>query len=142
MRTTLRAVLDIIFRVAVFVVGNLTYTWLYETVVPTPLDADIGEGLLAFALLMAVAAVWGAWDGDRRGLARASAIWVPAGLITGAVMAFTIGLGDPGNNLKLMLAELTGTGPFLAGLVVVPALLAASLAAAIRRGTASSPALR
>lgn len=142
MRTTLRAVLDIIFRVVVFVVADLTYTWLYETVVPTPLDADIGEGLLAFALVMGVAAVWGGWDGDRRGMGRTAVIWVPAGVITGAVMAFTSGLGDPGNSLKLMLAELTGTGPFLAGLVVVPALAAAALGAAIRRAAVPTPRLR
>jgi hypothetical protein len=134
MRTALRTVVAVIVRAAAFVAGEWAFTRVYEANVPaTPGDADIGEGLLAFLLMMVAALLWAAWDGYRRDFGPAAATWIATGALTGGVLAVGIGFGEEGSSLSLMLADLVDNGPFLAGLVVVPALIGAAFTAIIHR---------
>ena len=134
MRTTLRIVLAVAVRVVVLLAAGWAYSAVYDAL-PGQDDSGLGEGLLAFLLLMAASAAWGAWDGDRRGLARATAIWVPTAVLAGAAMAFVSELGGPGMTLHLMLADVRDVGPFLACLIGIPAVVFAALAAAINRAS-------
>lgn len=143
MRTTRRTLLAVVVRAAAFVAGEWAFTRVYEASVPaTPGDADIGEGLLAFALIVLAALAWGVWDGYRRGFGRTALVWIASGALTGGVLAVTIGFGEQGNSLRLMLADLVDSGPFLAGLVVFPAVIAAGLAAIVHDAISPSPTAR
>jgi uncharacterized membrane protein len=140
MRTTLRTLLAVAVRVAAFVAGEWAFTTAYERAVPaTPGDADLGEGLLLFLLMIGVALLWGAWDGFRRGFGLAAAVWVATGVLTGAALAIVLGLGDPANTLQTVVADLADTAPFLAGLVLVPALIMAAIGAIIRHAGTPNP---
>lgn len=86
--------------------------------------ANIGAGLLAFALIVVAALGWAALD-RRRGLS-----W-PALLIRWSVVAVAVGLwspislqlGEGGFDGRVLAADLVSLGPFSAGLVFVPAAL-------------------
>lgn len=138
MRPRLRIPLDIMVRFAAFVAGGWVFTTVYERLVPvTPGDADIGEGLLAFLLMILVALLWAGADGYRRGFGTAATIWVVTGVLTGVSMAIILGLRDPGSSLEQVLTGLADSAPFLIGLVVAPALVAAAVIAGLR--SASQP---
>jgi hypothetical protein len=122
--TLVRIVLQIVLRVAVLALGLAAYDRGYDEVVtPTPGDADIGKGLLAFLLVIVVSMIWAFVDGLRHPPLVWLAVW--------AVTAFGVGLGwehaaalvdDSRENVEL------GVDLFFAQLVLWPALGAAGFA--------------
>lgn len=81
--------------------------------------ADIGAGVLGFALLFAVAAGWGVFDGRRRAYAQVALIWVPVAVLVGLLVPVLVSLAEPGfsQRVQVLLSDLLGVGPFIAALV-------------------------
>lgn len=143
MRTTLHTLLAIVVRVAAFIAGTWAFTHAYEAIPSgSSGDVDLGEGLLAFMLMILVAMVWGAYDGYRRGFGPAAAIWITTGVLAGGLLAVGVGFGDQDSSLSLALADLKDSGPFLAGLILVPGVVAAALTAIVRGNATPSPTPR
>jgi hypothetical protein len=122
--TLVRIVLQVLLRTAVLAFGLVGYDHGYDEVItPTPGDADIGKGLLAFLLVVIVSMVWAAIDGLRN----PPLVW----LVVWAVTAFGVGLGwehvaglvdDSRENVELEVDL------FFAQLVLWPAYVAAGFA--------------
>jgi len=117
----------VLVRAIVLGVGIGAYTWLAPRLMPD--DDGLGAGLLAFALLVVVAAIWGLVDGMRREFDRVALTW----LVTGALVAvgWSLGLAVNGadssmSTLELMRADVVLL-PFTFGLVVVPALVGGAI---------------
>lgn len=70
-------------RVAVLSAAVAAFDTLYGLVVPPPGDADIGRGLLAFALAFSLSGLWGVADGARGRLLPAVAVWVLTSVVGG-----------------------------------------------------------
>lgn len=83
----------------------------------------LGAGLLFFLLVVVLVALWGVWDGWRRGLPLAALVWLLVGAATGlgipvASVALDVTTGSLGH-------ELRDGWIFLALLVAVPAVVGA-----------------
>lgn len=91
-------------------------------------DSGLGTGLISFAILGAAALAWAVVDGIREGWS-ALLLWglatIPAGLLVAAALGFGTGLPA-----RLVLADLAGTGLFMAALIGLPAALGATAGAA------------
>ena len=136
MSTFLRILPDTLLRSAGLLALSWAFTRVYEATVAEPIGADIGEGLLSFALLLAAAAGWAAWDASRRRFLPVAVTWVATGLLTSVGMAPLV---NEAGSLAEALAQLGAVDPFWAGLVVVPALSSAGLVAAVRVATRPTP---
>ena len=119
--TLVRIALSILLRSAVLTLGLVAYDPVYDQFVnPTPGDADIGKGLLAFMLVILVSLLWAIADGMRSRPVVWLAVWV--------VSAVAVGLAwDPVAQLFDTRREdlETGVDVFTAQLVLWPALLGA-----------------
>lgn len=136
----MHVVVATVVRIVGFVAGEWVFTRVYEHLVPaTQGDANLGEGLLVFMLMVVAALLWGAWDGYRRGLGQAAAIWVATGAGTGTALAISLGLGEPGRTQSMVLADVASSAPFLIGLVLVPGVFAAAATALLRQAVSSFP---
>ena len=130
MNTLLRVLPDTLVRTAALLAGTWAFTLLSEAATPGPVGADIGEGLLTFALLVMVAAGWAAWDAAQRGLPPVVVTWVATGLLTSVGLA-ALAISSA-SSWREVLSHLGGVDTFWAGLVVVPALASAGLVAVVR----------
>lgn len=137
MTKSARLRLDITVRTVLLVAGD----WVYgRTADHTFLGDDgLGAGLLEFALIVACTGLWGALDGTHHGLRRSAAVWVPVGVLGGIAMTVVLNLIDAPLDTGVLRSDLADTAPFLAGLVIVPALAAAALGAFVRRAAAPRP---
>jgi len=101
-------------------------------------DADIGVRLFAFVLVLGVAACWAMVDGSRLHLRAAAVVWIGTG--TGyAVLAslrFQVEAFAAGADFRV--SDLVGQTVLLGVLVVVPALLGASVGWSHRQGLQAS----
>ena len=132
-----RIALQVLLRTAVLTVGLFAYDRGYDEVVtPTPGDADIGKGLLAFLLLVVVSMVWAFVDGLRNRPLVWLAVWVVTGLAVGAGWeVFARIVDDTHEDAEL------GLDLFFAQLVIWPALAAAGFAWLVA-GRRSQPVTR
>lgn len=88
--------------------------------------ANIGAGLIGFALVVVACGIWGLVDGMRQPVTEACMTWLLVSLLVGA--AWTVGLtaaeagswADFGDLLRINLEQL----PFTTALVLVPAIVA------------------
>jgi hypothetical protein len=84
-------------------------------------DADIGAGLIYFALLLAVSATWGLWDGfHAETLPPVFVRWVVVAVVVGLVFPLRIWT-EEGRDFEVLWSDLAFLTPFIAGLVLVPA---------------------
>jgi hypothetical protein len=136
MTNLLRLLPDTLVRAAGLLAVSWAFVTVYEATVPEPIGADIGEGLLAFALLVAAAAGWAAWDASRRPLPLVAVTWAGTGLLTSAGMGLVVASVGSWDEA---LANLGPVDAFWTCLVAVPALASAGLVALVRLGTRPSP---
>lgn len=127
-RRTTRSIAAFVAGTAVRVTGLLGLdaglTEMIDHLDDSP-DAPIGAGLLAFAAVATVAFLWAAVDASRSPVVRVIATWCVAGVLAGVGMALSSSLVGPGDfDADVMLADLADLGPFLSGLIIVPALFA------------------
>lgn len=91
-------------------------------------DSGLGTGLIIFAVLGGLALAWAVVDGVRESWI-ALAVWAIAALPTGLLMATALGFGT-GLPARLVLADLAGSGLFMAALIGLPAVLGATAGSA------------
>jgi hypothetical protein len=119
--TVVRIVVQILLRTAVLALGLVAYDRGYDQLVtPTPGDADIGKGLLAFLLLIAASLVWGFVDGLRNRPLVWAVVWVVTALVVGVGWELALMLFDDTRESGDF--QLVG---FITQLVLWPGLLAA-----------------
>ncbi len=108
--------------------------WAWGAFYETP-DANIGAGLIAFAVTVAVAGLWGLLDGVRqRSIGAPVATAVIAGVLFG-VASTAVSASFEGLDLDAAVSSLLDVGSFLVGLAVVPGALGAAVG-----GAAAKPA--
>lgn len=137
LRTITTIAVKTLVRSTVLTLGLVAYDPVYDRFVnPTPGDADIGKGLLAFMIVILVSLLWALADGMRS----RPVVWLPAWLFT----AVAVGLAwDPVAQLVDSRREdlETGVDVFIAQLVLWPALLGAGFGwLVVGRTSAARPA--
>lgn len=91
-------------------------------------DSGLGTGLISFAILAAAALAWAVVDGIREGWSSVL-LWGLAAVPAGLLMATALGFGT-GLPWRMVLADVAGTGAFMAALVALPAALGATAGSA------------
>lgn len=141
--TPLSVVTRTLVRSTAIGAGILGYYAAYPLLVaPTP-DADIGQGLLAFSLVVLASGLWGLVDGLRGAVPAAVLTW----LLTASVVAvgwqagLALAYGDASLPFWEYLLE-PGTIAFTACLVAVPAVVAVLVGGLGRRAGNPAPTLR
>ncbi|MER7555707.1 hypothetical protein ABTZ46_02125 [Nocardioides sp. NPDC126508] len=125
-------------RLAALLGATLLYGVVAENLFPTE-DANIGAGLIYFALLLAVSGIWGLWDGyHAKVLAPVFVRW--------ALIAGVVGLSGPlqiwfeeGRDFGVLWSDLWNLTPFLAGIVLAPAAVGIAIGYALSSGSRSLP---
>ena len=112
--------MKLLVRLVAILGGSALYTLAAIHLFPSE-DADIGAGLIFFALLIVVSGLWGLWDGLRASvLAPVFVRWAVVGVVIGLAGPLRI-FFDEGRDVDVLLDDLLFLGPFLAGLVIAPA---------------------
>ncbi len=96
-------------------------------------DANIGAGLIGFALVLAISFGWALADAMRLGAGYAVGAWL--GVAVAAVLvvlALVLLPGDGSMTTSERLVDTLGLAPMVAGLVAGPALVAAAVGGALR----------
>jgi hypothetical protein len=129
-----RLLITVLVRTAVLALGIAAYYLLLPFLFPSEGDANIGAGLLGFALVVVASAVWGLVDGIRRPVTEAWVAWPVVAVLV--ALLWTVGLTAAeagswpgfwdllGLNLELV--------PFTTMLVLAPAGIALATGQAIR----------
>jgi hypothetical protein len=119
-----RVALQVLLRIAVLAMGLIAYDRGYDQVItPTPGDADIGKGLLAFLLVVGVSVVWAFVDGLRNKPLVWSVVWVLTAV--GVGVGWQLGSRLVSDSTEPVDLEVVG---FTTQLVLWPALFAAGFA--------------
>jgi len=122
-------------RASAFLGGWLLLHTVAVEVSPDRPDATIGLGLLAFAMVALAAGVWGLIDGVRLDFARLALVWGIVAVAMGVAVPLLTALQSAGRlSVQVLAADLFVTGPFVVGLVAVPALLGGGIGALTHRG--------
>jgi hypothetical protein len=123
--------MKLLVRLAVILGGSLLFSIVMTNLFPTE-DANIGAGLIYFALLLTVSGVWGLWDGHH-------AKTLPPVFVRWALIAGVVGLSGPfriwieeGQDFGVLWSDLWNLTPFLAGLVLAPAAVGIAIGAGFR----------
>lgn len=96
--------------------------------------ADIGVGLIWFAVLVVGSAAWGCRDARRRPVGPVVLTWLVVAVVVGVAMPFVGAARGAGFDWAVVRSDLLRVSPFIAGLIAVPATLAA-LACRSRRSS-------
>lgn len=123
-------------RVTAFLLAWTLFTTVTNALA-MPSDANIGLGLLSFAVLAVAAAVWAALDG-RHGtpLDRLLVRWAVVTVALGVYVPVFTWLREPGRVLGALASDLIVVSPLIAGVTFGPAAIAGaagSMTAANRR---------
>jgi len=125
--------MKLLVRLAVILGGSLLFSTVMTNLFPTE-DANIGAGLIYFALLLTVSGIWGLWDGHH-----ANAL--PPVFVRWALIAGVVGLSGPfriwfeeGRDFGVLWSDLWNLTPFLAGLVLAPAAVGIGIGYALNSG--------
>lgn len=117
-------VLGVVVRV--FVLGLLSWG-LAELGVGSRAErvvgADVGAGLIEFALLALVAFLWALRDGRQHRVVPAAVTWLVVAALYAAITAVRPQGFDAGINPDLLIRDLVDVSPFVFGLVAVPGVL-------------------
>ncbi|MDO5744124.1 MAG: hypothetical protein Q4P23_06625 [Micrococcaceae bacterium] len=127
MGTASRAIRGIALRTAVLV-GLYLLVWVVLLRFEESSSANIGAGLISFAVIALLSALGGLYDGTRGGFSRLAITWVATAMLTAVAL---IALIDPflPFDLEVFLFDLLELGPFMAALVAIPALLGGGVGA-------------
>ena len=101
---------------------------------PGEQDANIGAGLLAFALVAVVSGAWGLVDGRSQRGARATAIWAGVAVVFGLLWLVGLALVESDDSMSLFerLQVDAFLMVFMGALVLAPALAGVAVGRALR----------
>ncbi len=141
------SILPVLTRIAIrlgaFALGLVAYDWAYsQAVQPTPGDADIGKGLLAFLALVLVSFAWAMVDGIRHRFVATAVVWlvVAVGFAVGWEVVLLAEVDEAGASFAELARADLGSVLFTVQLLFAPALVGATLGWLIQRGNvAASP---
>jgi hypothetical protein len=97
--------------------------------------ADIGAGLLAFAVLFLGAFAGGLLDGHRDPLRAAAMRWVAVAALVGVVETLLIPVRDGALDLSVLASDLAAVAPFLAVIVGSGAAVGVLIGGSVRNAT-------
>lgn len=92
--------------------------------------ANIGLGLLLFALLVVVGGAWGAADGARQAYSTVAVTWVVVAVLIGVLVPVVTFLRQSAS-WRVLISDLAQVAPFITVLIAASALLGALLGRAI-----------
>lgn len=95
--------------------------------------ANIGAGLLSFAVILVASLVWSVIDGRRHSRGWVLGVWAAVAVLVAIGVVLQIQGPGSGVDLTVLVSDLLSTGPFILGLVLVPALVGALTASGRRR---------
>ncbi|MFS3130828.1 hypothetical protein ACLM5J_20665 [Nocardioides sp. Bht2] len=94
--------------------------------------ANIGAGLLLFALLWAMAFGWSLFDARRRGFAISIVAWALVGLLIGIAFPISIAIADSDWDSTVLRSDLSFFIPFWLSSVTVLAAIGAAIGNSLR----------
>lgn len=125
--------LAVVLRLVVLGVLLTAYYAAMPYLFPGEQDANIGAGLLAFALVALVCGLWGIVDGRARGAATATAIWAVVAVVFGVL--WLVGLALVESDDSMTVSERLQVDAFLmvfmGSLVLAPALIGVAIGRAL-----------
>lgn len=124
--------MSIVVRSVALVVGWAAYTGLLSLVADGEGGANIGAGLLGFALVLLAAASWAFLDGRRNGLGWVSKVWVVVGAVLALFVPLMVAVTDGTFDASVVLSDLLTVAPFILLLVTVPAVVAGAIGSQLR----------
>ena len=128
---------SIVIRTLTLAAAVAAYFFVAQRVWSTKGDANIGAGLLAFALVIVVSFVWSARDGHRHGAGRAIGMWLAVAAVTPLVLLGLLAASEPLTREQL-LADAAVLGPTIFGLVAGPGVLGAALGQTMGRASGAA----
>jgi len=125
----------ILVRLAALAVVVIAYTSLVVPMMSEQGDANIGAGLLAFAIVIVISLIWSVVDGRRAGLAPTAVRWaiVAVVLSIGWVLLLVVVEGDDSMTTREAVGAAFGLVPFTIVLVLVPSLVGAAIGQSLHR---------
>lgn len=130
----MRSIGAVLVRAVVIVVAMQLTGWLVVCLAPGP-DANIGAGLLAFAAGALIAFLWALRDTRTVPTGPVLLRW----LLTGALAALGFWAVGAVREPDAALSDLATVAPFIAAVVLVPALAGVALGATARTRPAPAP---
>ena len=122
--------MKLLVRLATILGASLLYS-IVLNLFPTE-DANIGAGLIYFALLLTASGIWGLWDGyHAKALAPVFVRWALIAVVVGLSGPFRIWI-EEGQDFGVLWSDLWNLTPFLAGLVLAPAAVGIAIGAGFR----------
>ena len=115
--------MGILIRASAFIAGWAAIYAVMASNASTGGGANIGAGLLAFALTAGASGVWGFLDGRRMGIDRLAVIWAVTGVLMGVMVTVFIAVADGGLSWRVLAADMLFLVPFIAMLMAGPAVL-------------------
>ncbi len=128
--------MSVAIRAALFIALYLAITGL-AAIGDSEGGANIGLGLLVFALNFLVALAWGARDGSVMPLWRVVVVWIAVALIVGVLTTAMFQMPPLGFDASVFASDLREVMPVTAGLIALPAIGAGAITAFARRVPAS-----
>lgn len=137
MTTVIRTYL---FRALAFVAGSVAAHLIIDAIPDNGGGANIGAGLIVFALIAAAAFLWGFVDGRRIPIGILAGVWLAVGATLGLAEPFLIAMSDGELDWSVVRSDLVTFVPFDLVLVGVPAIIGGALGLAARSSTHDHPA--
>ncbi len=135
--TILKTVLAALIRGTVLFALMQAFIEIWTRAFPTE-DADIGAGLMAFALVIGAAAVWGFFDGRQHSVLRLIGTWGGAGAVVTVGLAVVLAFEGAGFDSSVLWSDLASGLPFFVPMVAVPATIGGLLGRTLRSPATST----
>lgn len=115
--------MGILIRASAFIAGWAVFYAVLAGTASTGEGANIGAGLLAFALTAGASGGWGFFDGRRMGIDRLAVIWAVTGILMGVMVTVFIAVTDGGIDWRVLASDMLFLVPFIATVMAGPAVL-------------------
>jgi hypothetical protein len=124
-----------LIRALAFVAGSVAAHLIINALPDDGGGANIGAGLIVFALIVLVAFLWGFVDGRRIPIGILAGVWLAVGATLGLADPFLIAMSDGELDWSVVRSDLVTFVPFDLVLVGVPAIIGGALGLAAGSAT-------
>lgn len=126
-------------RALAFVAGSVAAHLIINALPDDGGGANIGAGLIVFALIVVTAFIWGFVDGGRIPISVLAAVWLAVGATLGVADPFLIAMSGGELDWSVVCSDLVTFVPFDLVLVGVPAIIGGALGLAARSSASTRP---